>query len=359
LRTLSPDRVFTNKDILPRYKALKLPLLYQPGTDGNYDNSNFIFLALIVEKVSGMFLTDYLTKQILEPAEMANTIFPTFAFYHYTPQEKINLSLTYKLPRPYSDNYERTDTMRFVSKYWHSYNFKGAGEIVSTAEDLFKYDQALYNGKLLSNATMKEAFTPVRLTNGNINPVGNGLGWRINRDSEFGELVSHTGGLVGIRTIFLRNITKHQTIILLDNTENDVDEIAENVLKLLNGRIVKLPGKSIAKVYGKSLATDGIDKARVILEQLQNDSLNYSLSENEFNNLGYDFMENNKESEALEVFQTNVKFFPRSWNVYDSYGEALLKYGKTEEGIKMYKRAIELNPENLAAKKILDRLLKN
>lgn len=358
LRNISPSRVFTNTDVLPRYKALRLPLLYQPGTDGNYDNSNFIFLGLIVEKVSGMSLADYIRKQILEPAGMVNTISPIFAFYHYTPKEKINLSLTYKRPHPYSDNYERTDTMQFVSMYWHSYNFRGFGEIVSTTQDLFKYDQALYNGKLLNKATLKETFIPVRLTNGSINPVGNGLGWKINKDSEFGELVSHTGGLVGIRTIFLRNITKHQTIILFDNTENDVDEIAENVLKILNGQMVKLPRKSIANIYGKILATEGIDKARATLELLQNDSLNYSLNENQFNNIGYDFMENNKESEALEVFKTNLKLFPRSWNVYDSYGEALLKYGKTEEGIKMYQKAVELNPNNLAGKKIIDQLLR-
>ena len=88
LRMAHPDTVFTNKDILPRYAALKLPLFYQPGDDGNYDNVNFIFLALIVEKVSGMTLHDYMRKFILQPAGMSHTFFPKVIFYHYTPEEE-------------------------------------------------------------------------------------------------------------------------------------------------------------------------------------------------------------------------------------------------------------------------------
>jgi predicted negative regulator of RcsB-dependent stress response len=53
-----------------------------------------------------------------------------------------------------------------------------------------------------------------------------------------------------------------------------------------------------------------------------------------------------------------MQLFPNSWNVYDSYGEALLNTGEKEEAIKMYKKSIELNPKNEAGKKILEQLLK-
>ncbi len=48
---------------------------------------------------------------------------------------------------------------------------------------------------------------------------------------------------------------------------------------------------------------------------------------------------------------------PQSWNVYDSYGEALLMNGNKDMAIKMYQRSLELNPGNDNAKKILKDLL--
>ena len=103
LRTAHPDTVFKNDDILNRYAELKLPLLYQPGDYGIYDNINYIFLAMIVEKVSGIPFHKYLKKFILQPSGMTNTFFPKIIFYHYTPKERKNLSITYLYPHLYSN----------------------------------------------------------------------------------------------------------------------------------------------------------------------------------------------------------------------------------------------------------------
>jgi tetratricopeptide (TPR) repeat protein len=59
---------------------------------------------------------------------------------------------------------------------------------------------------------------------------------------------------------------------------------------------------------------------------------------------------------ALQVFKLNVGLYPSDWNVYDSYGEALLKAGQKEEAIKMYQKSVELNPSNDSGKKILKQL---
>ena len=50
--------------------------------------------------------------------------------------------------------------------------------------------------------------------------------------------------------------------------------------------------------------------------------------------------------EAAAVFKLNVDLFPESFNVYDSYGEALLKMGDKEGAIKNYKKSVEINPHN-------------
>lgn len=363
VRLLHPDTIFTNKDIVKRYATLKLPLFYQPGEACNYDNVNYIFLSLIVEKASGIPYQKYVRENIFKQAGMNKTFFPKIIFYHYTPKEKVSLSSTYWYPHLYSSSLEKTDTIQFVSKYWKSYNFQGFGEIVSTAEDLLKYDQAFYKERLLKFSTLEQVYTPVKLNNGEPNKGNNngnsfGLGWIIENDSAFGKIVRGSGGAIGLRSTIVRNITKHQTIILIDNTQNETDDISKDVLKIINGRTVKPYGKSAAKEFGKTIVTKGIKAAITTLEKLKADSTNYIVSENEFNNLGYDFMSNNKKNEALETFKTNAQLFPNSWNVYDSYGEALLKYGQKEEAIKMYKRSVELNPDNQNGKKILEAILK-
>jgi len=74
------------------------------------------------------------------------------------------------------------------------------------------------------------------------------------------------------------------------------------------------------------------------------------------NNLGYSYLGENKLEEALMVFKLNVETFPKSWNVYDSYGEALMKNGNTDLAIKNYKKSLEINPDNQGAKEMLEKL---
>jgi len=58
----------------------------------------------------------------------------------------------------------------------------------------------------------------------------------------------------------------------------------------------------------------------------------------------------------LKFFNLGVTQYPLSWNLYDSYGEALLKNGQKQEAIKMYQRSVELNFDNEGAKKILKQI---
>lgn len=56
----------------------------------------------------------------------------------------------------------------------------------------------------------------------------------------------------------------------------------------------------------------------------------------------------------MQVFKLNTLLFPKSWNVYDSYGEILENLGNRKEAIINYKKSLELNPDNTNARKYLD-----
>lgn len=347
-----PDTVFLNRDLIPAFISQKAALVFKAGNDFSYNNVNYNILALIIEKISGLSFESYLKKYIFNPAGMTNTSLSNF-FY----RKDNNLSKRYRLKYLFSDKLEWVDTSAEF-KIMYRLNFQGHGDIISTVNDLLKYDMALYNGRLLSDASLKEAFTPVLLNDGRNNVERYGLGWINKEDTSMGKIVEHDGGLPGGRSILLRNITRHQSIILFDNTANNVIPIAYDALRILNDEKIGKPKKSAARIYGIALAYNGLKAAHKVLTKITGDTLNYYLSENEFNSLGYAFSSNNKNAEALTAFKQNTQLFPLSWNVYDSYGEALLNNGKKEEAIKMYQKSVELNPDNENGKKVLQKILK-
>lgn len=342
-----PDIVFTNKDLIPAMIAQKSPLIFKSGDDFSYNNVNYNILALIIEKISGLNYGKYLQKNIFDPAGMKNTSLSKF----FDRVDK-NLSKRYIVKYPYSDELQRAENVEGFKVAEH-FDFQGHGDLISTGEDLLKYDAALSSGKLLKTATLKLAYTPVLLSNGSDNVQRYALGWITRKDTSMGEIVKHDGGLPGGRTMLMRNLTKHQTIILFDNTANNVLPISDNALIILNGGSVENAKKSVAKTYGTALTEKGIETGDKILQEIVKDTLNYYVSEGEINSLGYAFMFNDKQLEAEETFRQNTILYPESWNTYDSYGEILLKHGKQQDAIKMYQKSIELNQNNENARKVL------
>ena len=61
---------------------------------------------------------------------------------------------------------------------------------------------------------------------------------------------------------------------------------------------------------------------------------------------------------AIAVFSFNANRFPKSSNVYDSLGEALMKAGRLDESILNYRKAVELDPGNENAKTLIEKMEK-
>jgi CubicO group peptidase (beta-lactamase class C family) len=361
----APDRVFTNADFLPGLNAKRLPLIYAPGAKGNYDNINYIVLALVLEKVSGESYRSYIDKHILKPAGMTRTRFMPLPYQYAELKSWATFSYPHIYPHLWSDVPLRANTVPYVVSYWHAYAFTGFGDYVSTTHDLLKLDQAYYGGTLLSKSIQDTAFTPIKLSDGSEDPEGFGLGWEMEKDQSQGKIVYHSGAATGLSCILLRNVTRLQTIILFDNTHSDAHQVADRALKIMNGATVPRPRKSGAKAYVQVLLRDGSDRARNTLQAFRTNTNDYQLDEDEMNSFGYDLMgdsnvyhlpEEHHLTEALEVFKTNTELFPQSWNVYDSYGEALRKAGRTAEAIRMYERSLQLNGGNKSAIKALSEM---
>jgi CubicO group peptidase (beta-lactamase class C family) len=91
-------------------------------------------------------------------------------------------------------------------------------------------------------------------------------------------------------------------------------------------------------------------------ELRDSDRSHRAITEQRLNGLGYQLLGRGLVREAIALFQLNVEFYPGSWNVYDSLGEAYLKNGDTELAVRNYTRSLELNPGNTNAAKALEEI---
>ncbi len=88
-------------------------------------------------------------------------------------------------------------------------------------------------------------------------------------------------------------------------------------------------------------------------------SFNFSPPEELVNRIAYRFLNSRNEEEqqkALSFFLLNLENFPKSFNVYDSLGEAQAAAGNVKAAIMNYKISLKLNPENINAEKAIHRL---
>ncbi|MBX3252911.1 MAG: serine hydrolase [Chitinophagaceae bacterium] len=363
----NPNKVFTNKDFLPTLKKINQPLAFKPNDKYQYTNANYILLALLVEKVSGLTFQEYLQKNIFSPAKMTSTYFQN----DITQMGNKNRVVDYDYPFLFSTELENVDSVkRYRVRMLSLSGFVGNGNIISTTADMLKFDQALYTGKLIKQASLNEAFAPNKLNNGQLTQTvfggekaSYGLGWFIASDSSKGKIVGHTGGVPGALSILVRNIDKKQTVILFDNTFNrSLHQNGLNAMNILSNKPVSISKQSLTKIYGSTLVEKGVDIAFIKFQELKDDTSHYYLSEDDMNDLGLQLLYaatfNGHSELALEVLKQNILLFPNSFNSYDSYGEALAKTGKKNEAIFMYRKSVKLNPDNENGKNFLEELLK-
>ena len=116
-------------------------------------------------------------------------------------------------------------------------------------------------------------------------------------------------------------------------------------------------GATASWIVDKSIESDGIEVAEQKYKDLWDSrSVDLDHTEGDLNKLGYKYLGDDRFEEALMVFKLNVYSYPESWNVYDSYGEALMKNGDVENAIINYQKSVELNPDNENGKQMLEEL---
>jgi CubicO group peptidase (beta-lactamase class C family) len=153
------------------------PLDFEPGTQWQYSNTNYVLLSLIVEKVTGEPLYKYLREHVLNTAGVGD------AFNAYTDRDKLKTTgyISYALQTP------RVQPLEASGWYF------GDGELAMPASTLLKWDLGIINQAILKPATYKQFETAFVTKDGK--DTGYGLGIEVHVRNGHREL--QHGGEVG------------------------------------------------------------------------------------------------------------------------------------------------------------------
>ncbi|RZA12520.1 MAG: class A beta-lactamase-related serine hydrolase [Lysobacteraceae bacterium] len=172
-------------------------LYFPAGSAYRYSNSAYALLSLVVERASGMAYPQFLRARIFAPLNMHDTL----AYVAGGPD----------VPHR-AWGYSEVDGRWQRSDQSSTSAVLGDGGIYSSIDDLARWDAALYDDRLLSDASRAQAFAPQVEVTGESPDTHYGFGWRITGDMQW-----HSGETRGFRNVIVRWPAKRLTVVLLSN----------------------------------------------------------------------------------------------------------------------------------------------
>jgi CubicO group peptidase (beta-lactamase class C family) len=242
---LSFETTPTREEILKEF--FKLPTEFEPGETWAYDNTGYYLLGLVIEKASGKSYYQFLEEQIFKPLGMNST--------RSTDPRPIvpNRAAGYEWVR---DKFENRPVLLPTIAF-------SAGTIVSTIEDMAKWDTALYGEKLLKKSTLEQMWTPARTNDGALASFNYGFGWFI--DNYHGHrIVQHAGGTPGFSSVIYRFTDDKLTIIILSNHSD----------RFLDHLAIDIAGNYVPALKRPEGKTDPDPKTTLKLKEAMSDLLN-------------------------------------------------------------------------------------
>ncbi|MEO9965536.1 MAG: serine hydrolase domain-containing protein [Reichenbachiella sp.] len=194
-------------------------LLFAPGTAGKYSNTGYVFLALIIEQVTGLSYPEYLQANIFEPAGMSDS---------FVISEKQHMG-------DINEDYALSFGMNLKVLGFNSLLYGGSG-VVSSTSDLSLFVSALHKGELISkqsleSMTQSRASLPEMADYGLGWLTGTGIYWHTNKYSGKNDYW-HTGGFDGYRTVLSINPDLGLEIIILTNNGDKSQQQMYDIIEI-------------------------------------------------------------------------------------------------------------------------------
>lgn len=194
----------TPTEIMVRFQDK--PLLFTPGTDFDYSNTNYMILSAIIEQISGQTYIDYLNQHILVPWGMPNT------GYSEHVGSIQNMAKGYCLG------------MIVEVTGFNLSNFYGAGGLYSTTSDLLHLQQHIHFENLINENSIAAINSEYDY----------GYAMMQNDSAEFGKIYHISGGGPGINTVMYTFVDTGIVVIILSNNQGfDTDKLAQDIVRAI------------------------------------------------------------------------------------------------------------------------------
>jgi CubicO group peptidase (beta-lactamase class C family) len=295
-----PDLADIEKKYYSREKLLECinerDLVYKPGAGREYSNFGYALLGLVIEKVTGKSYDDVLTENICDPAGMKNTLSDV------TAQAIVNRAIGYDYN--YFTGIEKASflDMSFVFGYGH---------LLSTVEDLYLFDKALYTNRLLSESSKNLFFNKYGWFSERY-PVGN-RSKKIKSyvlDGSVNGFQSHTHRIEkdSVFIVALRNIKEYKREIVIKWPTSMIPQI----LAILYSEEYDLSKKSAAYTIFKTLIESGQNEAENMYDEILNKMQDkYYIDDNEFEFFEKELRKKNleKQAEGYRQITMNERYY--------------------------------------------------
>jgi CubicO group peptidase (beta-lactamase class C family) len=192
------------------------PLEFEPGTKWNYSNSGYVLLGYLIEKISGQSYSDFVQQNIFTPLGMKDSGYDS------------NSAIIAHRAAGYAPGKSGPVNAGFV----HMSIPFSAGALYSTTEDLLRWEQGLFGGKLLKPESLAKMTTPFKqdYAFGLIVSANNGH-----------KMIAHDGGIEGFNTALAYYPDDKLVVAVLANLNGPAGQIAGNLAKVALGEKVVLP----------------------------------------------------------------------------------------------------------------------
>ncbi|MGO1596268.1 MAG: serine hydrolase domain-containing protein [Sphingobacterium sp.] len=220
--TVWPDRKkgMSNQDVMQLLIEHKPARYGSPDGRYHYNNSNYMVLASIIEKVTGQDFAVYMKENVFDPAGMKHTAVYSTAVYDEIPTGVIGHDKIWR--RSVVQNYLDGPV--------------GDKGIYSTVKDLYLLDRALREGRVIDAALLDSAYRPRSKPERQL--FSYGYGWRTFQPKE-NPMVYHTGWWHGFKSLFVRDLENDITIVLLTNMANGSLNSLDDLYKILEIPILR------------------------------------------------------------------------------------------------------------------------
>lgn len=302
-----------------------------PGQRYRYNQTNYVLLAQLIERLGGQPFTTFIQRRQFDVAGMRHSGFGD------AKDVVANKASSYVLGRG-GNGY------RNVIEDFPLFMRAGAG-INSNAGELANWLIALQSGRLLAPASVERLWQPTSLNDGK--PAPWALGWpTIGRDGH-----RAVAGIGGGRSAFYVYPNDGLAVIILSNLaggqpEQLIDTVAGFYLPALRQQRGGAYAAHLLRKQAASAGFDGLDKKLAAI--LRQHGLPEP-TEDDLNAWGYRLLGRQQPKQAVAVFQLGVQLYPQGANGHDSLAEACEADGAKALAVTHYRRSLELDPGNAHA----------